>query len=66
MLDIIRFVKISTIEKYFFNKLSSKRAIEVGLYMKAGMYFIGSICLYWVTSPLIQSLSFLVYVLLGN
>jgi ATP-binding cassette, subfamily C (CFTR/MRP), member 1 len=66
MLDIIRFVKISAIEKYFFNKLSSKRAVEVGLYMKAGMYFIGSICLYWITSPLIQSLSFLTYVLLGN
>jgi len=33
--------------------------------MKTGLYYICSLCLYWVASPLIQSLSFLTYTLLG-
>jgi len=33
--------------------------------MKTGLYFVCSLCLFWVTSPLIQSLTFLTYTLLG-
>ena len=34
MLDIIRFIKITAIEKFFFNKVNDKRDKEIGLIVK--------------------------------
>ena len=66
MLDIIRFIKISAIEKFFFNKLKEKRMIEIGLYLKKALTYCVMIFTFWMTCPLLLSATFITYVALGN
>jgi ATP-binding cassette subfamily C (CFTR/MRP) protein 1 len=66
MLDIMRFIKISAIEKFFFNKLEEKRRIEIALYLKKGLTLILMIFMFWITCPLLLSVTFITYVALGN
>jgi hypothetical protein len=64
MLDIIRFIKITAIEKFFYNKVNSKREKEIDLTVKKGLNGVLIICLYWLASPLFVSTAFLAYVYL--
>lgn len=66
MLDIIRFIKLSAIEQFFYKKIDIKRAKELEVIAKQGINFILVACLMWFTSPLLLSSAYLVYVLLGN
>jgi len=66
MLDIIRFVKINVIEKFFFRKLDEKRTVEVDYYIKKGMFDVSINCIFWLTCPLLVSAIFVTYTLLGN
>ena len=66
MFDIIRFIKISAIQKFFFNKVDEKRHKEILLYLKNGFITVLMICLFWMTCPLITSTLFFIYVYLGN
>jgi ABC-type bacteriocin/lantibiotic exporter with double-glycine peptidase domain len=64
--NIIRFIKINAFEKYFFNKLNTKRQIELQYNKKRLMYTIFIIFTYWLATPLILSMTFLTFILLGN
>jgi ABC-type multidrug transport system fused ATPase/permease subunit len=66
MLDIIRFIKISTIEKFFFNKIELKREKEISLYLKKGLLFVVIIFNFWIACPLLLSATFVTYVMMGN
>lgn len=46
--------------------MKEKREKEVGLYLKMGLFQILTICLYWITAPLLQSMSFLTFVFMGG
>lgn len=66
MLGIIRFIKISAIEKLFFSKLGEKRRIEVAFYLQKTITFWLTVMMYWLTCPLLLSATFLTYVAFGN
>lgn len=66
MLDIIRFIKISAIEKFFYQKVNDKRERELKISKKKFVVVLGIICLYWTTCPLLLSSAFLLFTLLGN
>jgi ABC-type multidrug transport system fused ATPase/permease subunit len=66
MLDIIRYVKLEGIEKFFYRRLSELRKREVSHYLKTGFYFTFMVCLMWATSPFLQCLTFLMFVLTGH
>jgi ABC-type transport system involved in cytochrome bd biosynthesis fused ATPase/permease subunit len=66
MLDIIRFIKINAIEKFFFLKVNEKRMKEIHLYKKKGLMDVMSIFIYWLACPLILSVTFFTYIKLGN
>jgi ABC-type bacteriocin/lantibiotic exporter with double-glycine peptidase domain len=66
MLDAIRFIKISAIEKLFFNKLEDKRGSEIAFYLKKGFAVIFMVFMYWITAPLLLSATFITYTALGN
>ena len=66
MLDIIRFIKISVIEKFFFKKIDEKRAIELGLYIRRGVVVIIQSVAYRLSVPLMLSFTFMLYVHLGS
>jgi ABC-type multidrug transport system fused ATPase/permease subunit len=66
MLDIIRYIKINSIEKFFYNKVDDKRVQEVNFYKKRGLMDVFTIFLYWMACPLILSATFITYILLGN
>ena len=65
-MQIIKFIKINAQEKYFFKKLNVKREEELILNKKVNLMYIISIVLYYLSSPLIISFTFLVYTALGN
>ena len=66
ILNIVKFIKITAQEKYFFKKLNKKREVELQLYRKVGLMNILTIVTYWLSSPLIISMTFYMYVSLGN
>jgi len=66
MLDIIRFIKINAIEKFFYGKVTKKRKEEVEGYRKKGMMDVVTTFVYWSMCPLILSVTFITYALLGN
>lgn len=66
MLEIIRFIKVNTIQKFFFNKLQEKRKKEVELYFKKGFTFVFVILIFWISCPLLVSATFITYILMGN
>ena len=66
ILDIIRYIKINAIEKFFYNKVDEKRASEISFYKKKGFMDVLSIFTYWLSCPLIISATFYTYILLGN
>ena len=66
MLDIIRFIKISVIEKFFYNKVDKKRSHEIYLYIKKGILNVITIITFWFTTPLMLSGTFFMYIMLGN
>ena len=66
MLDIIRYIKINSIEKFFYNKVDEKRTDEVQFYLKKGFMDVLTIFLYWSACPVILSLTFITYIYLGN
>lgn len=66
MLDIIRYIKINAIEKFFYRKVDEKRTEEVKFYLKKGFMDVITIFTYWSAPPLILSLTFITYIYLGN
>jgi ATP-binding cassette, subfamily C (CFTR/MRP), member 1 len=66
MLDIIRYIKISAIEKFFFRKVNEKREIEIAVIIKQGINFICVCCLYWFTCPVLIASAYFTYIMLGN
>ena len=66
MLDIIRYIKINSIEKFFYNKVDEKRMKEVNFYRKKGFMDVVTIFVYWSACPLILALTFITYVSIGN
>lgn len=66
MFDIIRYIKINAIEKFFYNKVDEKRMQEINLYRKKGFMDVLNIFIYWLACPLILSATFTTYILLGN
>lgn len=66
MLDIIRFIKINAIQKFFFLKVNEKRMKEINLYKKKGFMDVLNIFVYWLACPLILSATFFTYIKLGN
>ena len=66
MLDIIRFIKISVIEKFFFKKIDEKRAVELALYVKRGVVVTIQSLAYRFSVPLMLSCTFAMYQLTGH
>jgi hypothetical protein len=66
MLDIIRYIKINSIEKFFYQKIDEKRKAEVELYKKKGLMDVLTTFIFWSACPMILSGTFITYVLLGN
>ena len=66
MLDIVRFIKITAIEKFFYRKVDEKREAEIKNEIKKTLNTVGIICMYWLISPLLMIAAFVAYTLLGN
>jgi len=66
MLDIIRYIKISAIEKFFYKKVDTKRDKEIKLSISKGMNFVGLASMFWLITPMILTLSYMTYVFMGN
>lgn len=66
ILEIIKYIKVNAHEKYFFQKLNRKREEELRLNKKVNLMNIFTIVVFWLSSPLIISFTFLVYLNLGN
>ena len=66
MLDIIRYIKINAIEKFFYEKVDEKRMEEIKYYKKKGLMDVFNIFTFWLACPLILSVTFTTYILLGN
>lgn len=64
--NIIRFIKINAFEKYFWQKLNSKRQNELNLNKRRLMFEILTIFIYWLAPSLILSVTFATYTWLGN
>lgn len=65
MLDIIRYIKINAIEKFFFNKVDTKRMKEIKLYKKKGLMDVANIFIFWLACPVILSATFFTYITIG-
>ena len=65
-MDIIRYIKINAIEKYFYRKVDEKRMEEIQFYRMKGMMDVMNIFIYWLACPMILSATFVAYILLGN
>ena len=66
ILEIIKFIKVSAQEKYFFQKLDQKREEELRLSKKASVRYVFVNIVYNASPSLIVCLTFLVFVGLGN
>lgn len=66
ILDIIRYIKINAIEKFFYNRVDDRRKEEIKFYKKQGFMDVLNIFIFWSASPLILSFTFITYILLGN
>jgi ABC-type multidrug transport system fused ATPase/permease subunit len=66
MLDIIRYIKINAIEKYFYEKVNKKRMEEIQIYKQKGLMDSINIFIFWLACPLILSTTFATYVWMGN
>lgn len=64
--QIIKYIKVNAHEKYFFQKLNRKREEELRLNKTVNLMNIFTIVIFWLSSPLIVSFTFLVYLNLGN
>ena len=66
ILQIIKFIKINALEKYFFKKLNQKREEELGSIKKVQLLTVATILVYWVCPGLIIGGTFLAYTKLDN
>jgi hypothetical protein len=66
ILDIIRYIKINSIEKFFYNKVDVTRKEEIKYYRKQGFMDTLNIFIFWLACPLILSATFITYIFLGN
>jgi ABC-type multidrug transport system fused ATPase/permease subunit len=66
MLDIIRYIKISAIEKFFYRRIDEKREKEIALEIRKTLNSIFIFCLYFFTSPLLITVAYMTYIYLGN
>ena len=66
MLDIIRFIKISAIEKFFYRKVDEKREAEIKIEVRKSLNIILIICQFWITGPILLSACFFTYIYFGN
>lgn len=64
--NLIRFIKVNAWEKYFFKKLNRVRNEELGHIKRTSIYGVISVFFFWVTTPLILSTTFAVFVLRGE
>lgn len=62
----IRFIKSSAWEKYFLNKVSQDRKAELTQLRWTGFYKVIGTFFFWLTSPLILSMTFTVFLLRGE
>jgi hypothetical protein len=65
MLDIIRYIKISAIEKFFYRRVDEKREKEIALEIRKTFNTVLIICLYFFTSPLLITVAYMTYIYLG-
>ena len=66
MLDIIRYIKISAIEKFFYRRVDEKREEEIGFEVRKAVNVVFMSCLFWLTSPLLISVVYITFVALGG
>ena len=66
MLNIIRFIKISALERHFYDKIQEKRLLELMSHRRKGILEVVIVFLYALCCPLIISLTFFIYVHLGH
>ena len=66
ILQIIKFIKANTKEKHFFKQLNHQREREVRLNKKVKLMDMCVTSSYFLSSPLILSMTFLVHVSVGN
>lgn len=66
MLQIIKFIKVNVLEKYFFKKLTDSREKQLKIKMRVNISFTGTIFTYFLCSPMIIASTLLVYIALGN
>lgn len=64
--NLIRFIKVNAWEKYFFKKLNNARNEELGHIRKTSLYGVVSILFVWISTPLILSATFAVFMLRGE
>lgn len=65
-MQIIRFIKINALEKFFFHKLNRKREAELKLTKKVNLCYVAVIFVYFLASPLIVSFTFIAFVYIGG
>jgi ABC-type bacteriocin/lantibiotic exporter with double-glycine peptidase domain len=66
MLDIIRYIKITTIEKFFYRKVDERREKEIAIEVRKTINHIFIIILFFLNSPLVLTVVYMTYILLGN
>lgn len=66
LLQIIKFIKINAMERFFINKVNRKREEELNLIKKNNVTLSLVSFLYYASPSLIISITFLTYIALGN
>ena len=66
IIQIIKFIKINALEKFFFQKLNRKRETELKYIRKVNMLYVLVIFVYWLCPPAIVSFTFLVFINTGG
>ena len=66
LLQIIKFIKINAMERFFINKVNRKREEELNLIKKNNITLSLVSFLYYASPSLIISITFLTYIALGN
>lgn len=64
--NLIRFIKANAWEKYFFKKLNKARNEELKQIKKVSFYSVIAIFFFWVTTPLILSITFGLYTVISS
>jgi ATP-binding cassette subfamily C (CFTR/MRP) protein 1 len=65
-LQIMKFIKVNALEKFFFKKVNRQREEELKYIKISNLCYVAIIFIYWLCPPTIVSCTFLAYIALGN